>query len=112
MAIPSTVGILWHPSGIYSEFPNATGSHPLFHFIDPLVFLLGPHFVHIRRSLFDCNYHVARVPFEFPVYSFLGQVSKASMINLHAGRPLATCRPHIISSHPYPCRQLYHLHTL
>ena len=29
MAIPSTVGILWHPSGIYSEFPNATGSHPI-----------------------------------------------------------------------------------
>ena len=28
MAIFSTVGILWHPSGIYSEFPNATGSHP------------------------------------------------------------------------------------
>ena len=29
MAIPSTVGILWHPSGIYSEFPNAMGSHPV-----------------------------------------------------------------------------------
>ena len=29
MAIPSTVGILWHPSGIYTEFPNTTGSHPM-----------------------------------------------------------------------------------